>query len=237
MIRLAAGGVAGWYLAIWLGGLPPYLLPPPERVAQALWSARAALAQASLYTLTEVLAGFILGAMIGMTLAMGMALSAGLRRTLLPLLTFSQTIPIFALAPLLTLWFGFGMTPKIVVVALIVLFPVASSWFDGLMRADPLHLEVMDSFGASFRQTFVKVRLPSARPALATGLRMAAVYAPVGAIIGEWVGGSQGLGAMMIAANARMKTDLLFAALAVTVALSLMFRALIGMLADQIARQ
>nr|WP_280517695.1 ABC transporter permease [Falsirhodobacter halotolerans] len=231
---LGAGAV--WYLAIRLGEIPPYLLPAPDRVGRALWTARGALAEAGLHTLSEVVAGFALGAAIGMTLAIGMALSVGLRRTLLPVLTFSQTIPIFALAPLLTLWLGFGMAPKIAVVALTVLFPVAASWFDGLMRPDPLHLKVMESFGASHRQTFVAVRLPSARPALATGLRMAAVYAPVGAIIGEWVGGSQGLGAMMIASNARMKTDLLFAALAVTVALSLTFRAAIGALADRIAR-
>jgi len=163
-------------------------------------------------------------------------MSGRLRAAILPMLTLSQTVPIFALAPILTLWLGYGMAPKIAVVALIVMFPVAAALADGLLNPAPVHLELARSMGATRWQELRVIRLPSSRPHLATGLRIAAVYAPVGAVIGEWVGGSEGLGAMMIQANGRMKTDLVFAALFITVALSLLFRAGVGLLCDRLAR-
>lgn len=227
--------MAAWQGAVWLTGLPPFLLPDPLRVAQTLWSARAALIAASRVTLAEVGSGFVLGAAIGMVLAFA-SVSGRMRRAILPVLTLSQTVPIFALAPILTLWLGYGMAPKVAVVSLIVLFPVAAAYADGLLNPAPLHLEVARSMGATWWQEMRVIRLPSARPHLATGLRLAAVYAPVGAIIGEWVGGSEGLGAMMIQANGRMKTDLVFAALFMTVALSLSFRWVVGLLANRLAR-
>ncbi|WP_237763531.1 ABC transporter permease [Falsirhodobacter sp. alg1] len=194
------------------------------------------MARAAGFTLAEVCIGFILGALLGMALALMMTVSGALRAAGMPLLTFSQTVPVFALAPLLTLWLGYGMAPKVAVVMLLTLFPVAAAWLDGLMNPPEDQREVMQSFGATPRQMLLQLRIPAAKPSLATGLRLAAVYAPVGAIIGEWVGGSRGLGAVMIASNARMKTDMLFAALFATVALSLVFRAIIGALAHRIAR-
>ncbi|WP_442900718.1 ABC transporter permease [Falsirhodobacter sp. 20TX0035] len=233
---LAAGALALWQGAVTLTGLPPYLLPDPLRVAQALWSARAALAQAALVTGAETVIGFALGTALGVVLALA-CVAPVLRRAILPALTLSQTVPVFALAPILTLWFGYGLAPKIAVVVLITVFPVAAACADGLLNPAAVHMELTRSLGATQWQVLRVIRIPSARPHLATGLRIAAVYAPVGAVIGEWVGGSLGLGAMMIQANGRMKTDLVFAALFVTVALSLLFRAGIGWLADRLARQ
>ena len=140
-----------------------------------------------------------------------------------PILTFSQTIPVFALAPILTLWLGFGMAPKVAMTVLIVFFPVASAFLDGLSRTPQAALDLAQVMGASRVRIMRHLRIPAALPALATGLRLAAVYAPIGAVIGEWVGGARGLGALMIHANGRMKTDLVFAALLVLSLMTVIF--------------
>lgn len=234
-VGLALAALVTWQAVVWATGMPHFLLPGPLRVAQAFWAARSALAQAFAITLVEVVAGFALGSLLGMVLALACTVRT-LRAGILPALTLSQTFPIFALAPILTLWLGYGMAPKVAVVTLITVFPVAAACADGLMNPLPAHLEMARSLGATPRQVLFVIRIPSARAHMATGLRIAAVYAPVGAIIGEWVGGSDGLGAMMIQANGRMKTDLVFAALFATVALSLGFRAVIGLIAARVER-
>lgn len=204
-----------WQGAILVGGLAPYLLPSPLAVARALWLARAELALAAAHTLAEVVLGLGLGALIGAGLAVGMGFSARLTALLRPILTFSQTIPTFALAPILTLWLGFGIAPKIAMTVLIVFFPVATAFLDGLARTPQAALDLAQVMGASRIRVMRHLRIPAALPQLATGLRLAAVYAPIGAVVGEWVGGARGLGAMMLHANGRMKTDLVFAALLV----------------------
>ncbi|MCL4064997.1 ABC transporter permease [Pseudomonas sp. GX19020] len=229
-------------LALWQGvilatGLPPFLLPSPGAVARALWTHQGVLATAFLKTLTETLAGFALGAVIGCGLALQMAVSGRLRSWLGPVVVVSQTIPIFALAPILTLWLGYGMAPKLAVVALVTFFPVASAFHDGLTRVPQARLDLARVMGAGRWAMLIRIRLPSALPDLATGLRLAAVLAPVGAVIGEWVGGSEGLGAVMLHANGRMRIDLVFASLALVVALSLGFQRLIaGQVAARLER-
>lgn len=212
-----------WQGLIWLTGIPPFLLPSPLAVVDALWLNRAEIAHAALFTGTEVLAGFAIGATLGASLAILMASSARITGVLHPLLTFSQTIPIFALAPILTLWLGYGMSPKIAMTVLIVFFPVASAFLDGLLRTPRAALDLAQVMGASRWRVMRHLRIPAAIPQLATGLRLAAVYAPIGAVIGEWVGGARGLGALMIHANGRMKTDLVFAALLVLSLLTVLF--------------
>lgn len=214
-----------WQGIIWLTGLPPFLLPSPIAVADALWLNRAEIAHAALFTAAEVLAGFAIGAALGALLAVAMAASQRITGLLHPLLTFSQTIPIFALAPILTLWLGYGMSPKIAMTVLIVFFPVASAFLDGLLRTPQVTLDLAQVMGASRWRVMRHLRIPAALPQLATGLRLAAVYAPIGAVIGEWVGGARGLGALMIHANGRMKTDLVFAALIVLSVLTIAFAA------------
>ncbi|MFD2817162.1 ABC transporter permease [Paracoccus aerius] len=194
------------------------------------------LARAALTTLAEIAAGFVIGAGLGVVLALLMGLLPALRRALLPVMTFSQTVPIFAFAPLLTLWLGYGIAPKIAIVALMVFFPVASSFGDGLARTPKVFRELADSMGATPLEAMRIVRIPAALPDLASGLRIAAVYAPAAAIVGEWVGGSRGLGAVMIQAGGRMKIDQMFAALAATVLIAVAFKALVSRLALQLER-
>lgn len=220
-------------LALWQGlilatGLPPFLLPGPEAVARALLSHHAVLTLATLRTVTEILAGFALGAGIGAALAVLMAAFPQLAQALRPVLLLSQVIPTFALAPILTLWLGYGMAPKIVVAALICFFPVASAFLDGLERTSPACLDLARTMGARKWRVMAHLRVPMALPMLGSGLTLAAVYAPIGAVIGEWVGGSEGLGAVMIHANGRMRIDLTFAALALVTLIALAFHALVG---------
>lgn len=220
--------LALWQGIIWLTGLPPFLLPSPTAIANALWLNRAEIANAALFTGAEVLLGFAIGAGLGMALAILMASSRRISETLHPLLTFSQTIPIFALAPILTLWFGYGMQPKIAMTVLIVFFPVATAFLDGLTRTPPAALDLAQVMNATPARRMWHLRIPAAVPSLATGLRLAAVYAPIGAVIGEWVGGAKGLGALMIHANGRMKTDQVFAALIVLSLMTVIFAKLVS---------
>lgn len=236
MIRLALAFLLAWQLAVWAFGIPRFLLPGPLAVGRAMLGAPDLLARAALTTLAEIAAGFVIGAGLGVVLALLMGLLPALRRALLPVMTFSQTVPIFAFAPLLTLWLGYGIAPKIAIVALMVFFPVASSFGDGLARTPKVFRELADSMGATPLEAMRIVRIPAALPDLASGLRIAAVYAPAAAIVGEWVGGSRGLGAVMIQAGGRMKIDQMFAALAATVLIAVAFKALVSRLALRLER-
>lgn len=217
-----------WQALVWATGLPPFLLPGPQAVGMALLRHRGELATASLVTLTEIAGGFLLGAGIGILLALAMAASRRLARGIGPLLLLSQTIPIFALAPILTLWLGYGIAPKLAVVTLITFFPVATAFAEGLARTPAACLDLAQVMGAGRGRLLLHLRLPAALPALGTGLRLAAIYAPVGAVIGEWVGGSDGLGALMIHANGRMRIDLVFACLTLVTLAAIGFHAAVA---------
>jgi putative hydroxymethylpyrimidine transport system permease protein len=143
----------------------------------------------------------------------------------------SQALPVFAIAPLLVIWLGFGMASKIVMATLIIFFPIASSFLDGLRRTDPQLLDLAVISRASRFDTLALIRFPSALPGLASGLRVAAAVAPIGAVVGEWVGASAGLGFVMLQANARVQTDVLFAALFLLALMALAIRALVDGLA------
>ena len=213
--------LALWQGAVTLLAMPPFILPDPLRVAGTLWTSRALLADHAMVTLTEVLAGLALGAGLGWISAVGLALSPGAARLLRPLLVFSQAVPVFALAPILTLWFGYGIGSKIAMTLLIIYFPVTSAFFDALMRP-PAGWEAMARvMGGSPARILWHIRIPAALPGFLSGLRLAAVYAPIGAVLGEWVGASRGLGYLMLLANGRAKTDLMFAALLVLAVLTL----------------
>ena len=154
-----------------------------------------------------------------------LAASPFARGILRPMLVFSQAIPVFALAPILTLWLGYGLWSKVVMALLIIYFPVTSAFFDALMRTPKGWLELGRVMGARPARLLWHIRVPAAMPGFASGLRLAAVYAPIGAIIGEWVGASQGLGYLMLLANGRAKIDLMFAALIVLAVLTLALHA------------
>ncbi|MEI4486969.1 ABC transporter permease [Frigidibacter sp. MR17.14] len=210
-----------WQALVSVTGLPPFILPPPERVLTTLWSSRALIAEHAGITLTEILAGLLLGSLFGAGTAVAMAALPRLEAVLRPVLVFSQTIPVFALAPLLTLWLGYGLSAKIVMAVLVIFFPVASAFHDAILATPRGWIEQGRVMGATPARLLWQVRLPAALPGLASGLRLAAVYAPIGAVIGEWVGSSGGLGYLMLLANGRAKTDLMFAALLVLAAMTL----------------
>ncbi len=209
--RLWRGGmVFGGLMLLWglasRSGIPHFLLPSPLAVAEALWVNRAYLGWHTLITLSEILSGLALGVTLGVTLALGMILSPRLQRWLMPLV----------------LWLGFGMSAKVAMAVLVIFFPVTSAFFDGLRRVNQEYLDLARSMNASFGAQLRHVRLMAALPALGSGLRMAAAVAPIGAIIGEWVGSAEGLGYVMLNANARLQTDICFAALFILVLLTLL---------------
>ena len=216
-----------WRLLVFATDAPAYILPPPEDVVSALWKHRVLLAPHALTTLGEILLGLMLGSTLGSISALLLSYFRSLRRWLLPVLVASQAIPVFALAPLLVLWMGYGIGSKVAMATLIIYFPVAASFFDGLRRTAPGWIELARVMGASPVATLRLIRVPSALPALASGLRIAAAVAPIGAVVGEWVGASQGLGYLMLHANARLQIDLLFAALIVLAAMAVLLYATI----------
>lgn len=236
---LAGAAAAGLALAIWqavvvLADLPPFILPGPARVAEALWTSRALIAANAVITITEVLAGLALGAALGAATAVWLAASPLARTLVQPALVFSQAVPVFALAPILTLWFGYGLWSKVMMAVLIIYFPVASAFLDGLTRTPRGYLDLAHCMGATPARTMWRVRIPAALPALASGLRLAAVYAPIGAVIGEWVGASRGLGYLMLLANGRAKTDLMFAALLVLAVFTILLHAAVDAAATRL---
>lgn len=218
-------GLAIWQSVIWLGNLPKFILPSPALVAETLWTSRVLIWENALVTLSEVLLGLLLGAILGGFSAIGLAASPLARALMRPMLVFSQAVPVFALAPVLTLWLGYGLWSKIAMALLIIYFPVTSSFFDALMRTDRNWLGLARVMGARPWRVMWHIRIPAALPGFASGLRLAAVYAPIGAIIGEWVGASKGLGYLMLLANGRAKIDLMFAALIVLAVLTLCLHA------------
>ena len=217
-LRIIAGtalALAVWQMVVSLSGVPPFLLPGPGRVIGTLWTSRALIGHHALITLTELVIALALGTVLGAATAVGLAASAGARAMVQPVLVMTQTIPVFALAPLLTLWLGYGLASKIAVAVLVIYFPVAQAFLDAILRTPAGWLELARVMNATPRQVLWRIRLPAAWPGLASGLRLAVVYAPIGVVMGEWVGAAQGLGYLMLLANGRAKIDLLFAALLV----------------------
>jgi putative hydroxymethylpyrimidine transport system permease protein len=216
-IRYALGACAFalllWQGIVWITGVPSFILPSPLRVAQAAIANRALIAENAFVTATEVILGLIIGTVLGAVTAIQLASSARLHRLVMPLLIFTQAVPVFALAPLLTLWFGYGIASKVVMAVLIIYFPVTSAFYDGLTRVPADILSMAKTMGGTKWQIMRRIKIPHALPSLGTGLKLAAVYAPIGAVIGEWVGASKGLGYLMLLANGRAKTDLMFASL------------------------
>jgi len=208
-----AGFLAAWWAITAFTGIQSFMLPNPQSVAAALIAQRGYLFENTLTTLAEILLGLLFGGLLGAASALAIVFSPAAQRWLMPILVLSQAIPVFALAPLLVLWFGFGIASKVIMAVLVIFFPVAANFADGLRRTDPAWLDLARTMNASKLATLRHIRLPAGLPALASGMRVATAIAPIGAIIGEWVGASSGLGYVMINANARIETDLMFAAL------------------------
>lgn len=230
MIRAAivfVGFVAAWDALVRLTGVPHFILPGPGRVGAALADNWAFILENAGVTLVAIVLGMAVGLILGLSCALALTASKTARAWLLPLVVASQAIPVFAIAPLLVLWLGYGIASKIAAASLIVFFPVASAFYDGLARTNPGWLDLARTMGASKTSTLLRLRLPAALPAFASGARVAAAIAPIGAVIGEWVGASAGLGFLMLQSNAQMRVDLMFAALAVLATFALAFYALV----------
>lgn len=220
-----------WQAVIWVFAPPRYILPSPLDVAAALQRQSRHLFDNTLVTLSEIAVGFAAGTVLGIGIAILVAALPRFGRMVWPVVLVLQAFPVFVLAPVLVLWFGFGMTSKVVMTTLIIFFPVASAFADGLRRVDPDLLDATAMTPATHWQTLVHIRVPLALPSLVSGLRVAAPLAPLGAIIGEWVGASAGLGFVMVQANARMQTDTVFAAMVIIAVLTLLLRRAVDALA------
>lgn len=223
-----ATALALWQSVVILTELPRFILPGPALVAETWWTHRDVIVEHALVTASEVIIGLAIGAVLGVSTAIYLASSLTVRVLLQPILVFTQALPVFALAPILTLWLGFGLWSKIAMAVLIIYFPVTSSFLDGLMRTPQGYLDLGRTMNATPARVLWHVRVPAALPSLASGLRLAAVYAPIGAVIGEWVGASRGLGYLMLLANGRAKTDLMFAALLTLGVFSVLLHLAIG---------
>jgi putative hydroxymethylpyrimidine transport system permease protein len=211
-----------------LFNVQPILVPSPSEVATALWDNRSLLAEESWVTLREIVFGLLIGAAAGLALAVLMRLSETARLAFYPLLAASQAIPVPVIAPILVIWLGFGIGPKLVIVALVTFFPITVSATDGLRSVDPEAVKMMRSLDASRRQVLWRLEAPAALPATFSGARIAAVFAPIGAVFGEWAGAQSGLGVLIREDGANLQTARLFAATAILVAIAV---ALFGLLA------
>ncbi|MBD9374607.1 ABC transporter permease [Rhizobium sp. ARZ01] len=213
-----------WQAAVWLFDPPSYLIPSPMAVAAALAQRPGLFVEHGLVTLGEILAGFLSGTVFGIATAFGLAALPRVGQLVWPMVLILQALPVFVLAPILVLWLGFGMASKVAMTTIIIFFPVASAFADGLRRTDRAILDAVSLTAATHWQALVSIRAPLALPGLVSGLRVAAPLAPLGAVIGEWVGASAGLGFVMVQANARMQTDSVFAAMAMLAVLTILLR-------------
>ncbi|HUT48968.1 MAG TPA: ABC transporter permease [Alphaproteobacteria bacterium] len=220
-IIIIAGLGLIWAALVWVLAIPRFILPGPLLVLEAWWENFWHVLYHAQFTAIEIIGGLALGASLGTVTALTMAYFGGARRWLLPVLVASQAVPVFALAPILVLWLGYGMASKIAMAMLIIYFPVTAAFFDGLRRTDPGWLDLAHVMGGSRWAMLTTIRIPAALPALASGLRVAAAVAPIGAVVGEWVGSSVGLGHLMLHSNARVQVPLMFAALFTLILLSL----------------
>jgi putative hydroxymethylpyrimidine transport system permease protein len=229
-------GIAIWQALVVLADLPAFILPGPLKVLEALWTNRALIAENAVYTIAEVMIGLAIGAALGAATAVWLVAAPLARSLVQPILVFSQAVPVFALAPILTLWLGYGLASKVVMAVLIIYFPVTSAFLDGLAGTPQGYLDLARTMRATPTGILWRVRIPAALPSLASGLRLAAVYAPIGAVIGEWVGASRGLGYLMLLANGRAKIDLMFAALLVLALFTVLLHAAVDRAARRLQR-
>jgi len=220
-----------WELSVAATGIEKWILPSPTEILESLISSRELLIVHSVQTLKETLLGLGVAIFFGIALATLVDLSPWLQKAIYPLLVISQTIPIIAVAPLIMIWFGFGLLPKVVVVALVCFFPIAINLADGFRTVDIEMIRLMKTMGATKWQIFKMVKLPGAMPFFFSGLRIAGTYSVMGAVISEWLGASKGLGILLTRSSQSFLTDRVFATIIVIVFLSLVIFALVEMIA------
>lgn len=214
-LTFAIALILAWEIWVRATGVRPQVLPAPSRVVSAGWDQRATVLEHAVATLGVTIAGFALSLTCAWAVAIAADFFPTLRRGLMPILVASQTLPVVAIAPLMVIWFGFGLWPKMLVVALVTFFPVTIGLSEGFASADGGASRLLRSMGASRIRSFLLVRLPSALPSFFTALRIGVTYAVTGAIFAEYVGARQGLGIYMSVQKNAFRTDLVLAAVAV----------------------
>jgi putative hydroxymethylpyrimidine transport system permease protein len=231
---LIAALIAVWQVAASTGALAnalhldPFLVPSPAEIAEALWQSRVLLAENAWVTLREILLGFACAVAAGLLFAVALHLSETLRLAFYPLLVASQTVPIVAIGPILVVWLGYGIAPKLWIIALICFFPITVNTLDGLRSVDPEATKMMRTLDASRRQILRRVEAPSALPYFFSGAKIAVTVAVIAALFGEWAGAESGLGVLIRQDSAQLETARVFAAVLVLSAIAV---ALFGLLA------
>jgi NitT/TauT family transport system permease protein/putative hydroxymethylpyrimidine transport system permease protein len=221
---------AQWALIADALHIEDFLVPAPSEIAEALWQDRSLLAEDGWVTAREVLLGFLVALAAGVGFAVVLHVSETLRRAIYPLLVASQTIPIIVIAPILVVWFGFGITPKLLIIALICFFPITVNTLDGLRSVDPDLLKMMRTLDAGRGRILWAVEAPSSLPFLFSGAKIAIAVAVIGAVFGEWAGSDAGLGHLMLQASAQLLTARMFAAVVVLSAFAIILFGLVSLL-------
>jgi len=212
-----------WELAVQIGRVPEYILPAPSAIAAEFGAYWHRLLPNAFVTLSEVLIGFVCAVAIGVPLAVMIVYSRAMERAVYPLIVASQTVPKVAIAPLLLTWFGYGMTPKIVIVVLLSFFPIVINSVMGLKSSSREMLYLARSMGASGWQTFWKFRLPQALPSIFAGLKLATVLSVIGAIVAEFIGADKGLGYLILVAGANFDITRQFASIILITLIGVLF--------------
>lgn len=211
-----------WEACVQIAQIPLYLLPAPSDILQALAENKAILFSHALVTLAEALIGLVIALCLGMLTAILMDLSKAFRNSLYPHLVVTQTVPVMVLAPLFSIWLGFGMAPKVLIVIFMCYFPITISFADGMAQVSQKQIALLKSFQASRLQIYTMVKIPSAANSLFSGLKVAATYCVGGAIVGEWISSSAGLGYYMLRVKNGYMLDKVFATVVVVILLSLL---------------
>lgn len=225
-----------WQVSVSLFHIESWILPSPSDIARETSGNASGIWAHTAATLRLTLIGFPIGTGVGLIVALLLHLLPWLKRALYPLLILSQNVPSIALAPLLIIWFGFGLLPKVVLITLVCFFPVSVAAMGGLMQSDRTMLNYMKMAYANKWQIFTKLELPGSLPALFSGLKISATYAVMGAVVAEWIGADKGIGYYMLLQKSAYRTDRVFVAIAIIVLLSLVLFALIALLEKWLVR-
>lgn len=219
-----------WEVLVNIQNIPDWLLPPPSEIFKSLYLDFSKLLDHTLVTLQEILIGFFVALIFGFAIASAIGLSNTVEKSLYPFLISLQTIPIIVIAPMLLVWVGYGLLPKIIVVALISFFPIVVNTADGMKSLDTDMKKLLLTMGASKWQIFRKIMVPSSLPYLFSGVRIAVSLSVIGAVIGEWVGSSEGLGYLMIRSKPQFLTELVFASIFILSGIGIGLFLLVGIL-------
>ena len=227
---VVAGVIGAWEVAVRVFQIPHYILPAPTEIVTVLVQRWDVFLKHTAITVAESVVGALVGIALGILLAFAMFLRSWLEQAFYPLLIASQNVPVFAIAPLLVVWFGYGFGSKIAMAAITVFFPMTVAALDGLKRTDSDWIRLFRTMGATRSQVFWRLRLPAAMPSVFSGLKLSAIYASVGAVLGEWAVAGAGLGYLMLSANAQLRVAEVFAAILCLTPIGLVLLAIVVLL-------